>query len=146
MIIEAAVGVVILVVALIVLRAFSKDDLAMYDLPLGQRFVTTDAEASKISQEGLKRINAKLRASAGRSEVMSFKERTRYIRQLMDEFFNYAIITSKISSVMVDTVPSEWVMSPNADPDKRLLYIHGGAFFAGSPKSCLLYTSDAADE
>lgn len=141
MVIETAVGVVLSVGALLVLRAFSKDDFAMYDLPLGQRFVTTDAEASKISKEGLKRINAKLRASAGRSEVMSFKERTGYIRQLMDEFFNYVTIPSKISSVMADTVPSEWVLSPNADPDKRLLYIHGGAFFAGSPKSHRVITS-----
>ena len=141
MVIETAVGVVVSVGALIVLRAFSKDDLAMYDLPLGQRFVTTDAEASKISQEGLKRINSKLRASAGRSEVMSFKERTHYIRKLMDEFFNYVTIPSEISSVMADTVPSEWVLSPNADPDKRLLYIHGGAFFAGSPKSHRVITS-----
>ena len=83
MIIEAAVGLVVLVGVLKVWRAFSKDDLAMYDLPLGQRFVTTDAEASKISQESLKRINAKLRASAGRSKVMSFKERTRFIRCLL---------------------------------------------------------------
>ena len=45
MVIETAVGVVVSVGALIVLRAFSKDDFAMYDLPLGQRFVTTDAEA-----------------------------------------------------------------------------------------------------
>ena len=141
MLTEAAVGVVILVAVLIVLRACGKDDLAMYDLPLGQRFVTTDAEASKISQEGLKRINAKLRASAGRSEVMSFKERTLYIRQLMDEFFNYVAIPSNISSVMAGTVPSEWVVSTDADPDKRLLYIHGGAFFAGSPKSHRIVTS-----
>jgi acetyl esterase/lipase len=141
MLIEALIGVVLLVGAFIVVRALIRDDLAVYDLPLGQRFVIKDAEASKKSEEGLKRINSKLRASAGRYEVMSFRERILYIRQLMDEFFNYVTISSKISSVMADTVPSEWVLSPNADPDKRLLYIHGGAFFAGSPKSHRVITS-----
>ena len=32
-------------------------------------------------------------------------------------------------------VPAEWVMAPNASPERRLLFIHGGAFYVGSPKS-----------
>jgi acetyl esterase/lipase len=32
-------------------------------------------------------------------------------------------------------VPAEWVLAPGADPAKRVLYIHGGAFTMGSPKS-----------
>ncbi|MEJ2604927.1 MAG: alpha/beta hydrolase, partial [Gammaproteobacteria bacterium] len=32
-------------------------------------------------------------------------------------------------------VPAEWVRAPDADPDRRLLYIHGGAFYVGSPAS-----------
>ena len=30
-------------------------------------------------------------------------------------------------------VPCEWVVTPGADPDVRLLYIHGGGFVSGSP-------------
>lgn len=38
----------------------------------------------------------------------------------------------KLSSVNVGDVPCEWVMTPNADPDVRLLYLHGGGFVSGS--------------
>ena len=52
------------------------------------------------------------------------------------------------------------ITTPNSDPEKILLYFHGGAYQVGSPKGyypmlthiaretgfCLLYTSDAADE
>lgn len=30
-------------------------------------------------------------------------------------------------------VPCEWVVTPGADPDVRLLYIHGGGFVSGTP-------------
>ncbi|MEE4302097.1 MAG: alpha/beta hydrolase [Pseudomonadales bacterium] len=32
-------------------------------------------------------------------------------------------------------VPAEWVLAPGADPDRRLLYLHGGAYVVGSPRS-----------
>jgi monoterpene epsilon-lactone hydrolase len=38
-------------------------------------------------------------------------------------------------------VPAEWVLAPGADSAKRLLYIHGGGFIIGSPKSHRTITS-----
>ncbi len=32
----------------------------------------------------------------------------------------------------IDTIPGEWVVAPGADPDLRLLYLHGGGFVSGS--------------
>lgn len=32
-------------------------------------------------------------------------------------------------------VPAEWVIAPGADNNRRVLYIHGGGFVVGSPKS-----------
>lgn len=32
-------------------------------------------------------------------------------------------------------VPAEWVIAPGADASRRILYIHGGGFAVGSPKS-----------
>jgi acetyl esterase/lipase len=38
----------------------------------------------------------------------------------------------KLTKVKVDEVPCEWVMTPSADPDVRLLYLHGGGWVSGS--------------
>jgi len=38
----------------------------------------------------------------------------------------------KLVKVKVDDIPCEWVVAPGADPDLRLLYIHGGGFVSGS--------------
>jgi epsilon-lactone hydrolase len=38
----------------------------------------------------------------------------------------------KLIRLMVDEIPCEWVVAPGADPDVRLLYLHGGGFVSGS--------------
>ena len=40
--------------------------------------------------------------------------------------------TATIAPVDVGGVSGEWVIAEEADPDKRLLYLHGGAFRLGS--------------
>lgn len=39
---------------------------------------------------------------------------------------------TKLIRVKVGEVPCEWVLAPEADPNLRLLYIHGGGFVSGS--------------
>ena len=46
-----------------------------------------------------------------------------------------ADITAAITQVDVDGIPGEWVVAEGADANKRLLYLHGGGFRFGSPKS-----------
>lgn len=38
----------------------------------------------------------------------------------------------KLIRVKVGETPCEWVLAPGADPDLRLLYLHGGGFVSGS--------------
>ena len=38
----------------------------------------------------------------------------------------------QLINVKAGEIPCEWVMAPDADPDVRLLYIHGGGFVSGS--------------
>ncbi len=38
----------------------------------------------------------------------------------------------KCLRLRIDDIPSEWVVAPGADPDLRLLYLHGGGFVSGS--------------
>jgi len=42
-------------------------------------------------------------------------------------------------------VPAEWVIAPGASHSRRLLYIHGGGFIMGSPKSHRTITSKFAE-
>jgi acetyl esterase/lipase len=37
----------------------------------------------------------------------------------------------------IDRMPCEWVVAPGADPDVRLLYLHGGGYVSGSGASYL---------
>jgi len=38
----------------------------------------------------------------------------------------------KLIKVKVGDIPCEWLLAPGADPDVRLLYLHGGGFVSGS--------------
>ena len=39
----------------------------------------------------------------------------------------------RAEQVEVEGIHSEWVLAPDADPDRRILYLHGGTYTAGSP-------------
>ena len=54
-------------------------------------------------------------------------------KQLEDLF--YQDVDAQIIETDVAGVPGEWVLAEGADPDHRLLYLHGGAFRVGSPRS-----------
>jgi len=38
----------------------------------------------------------------------------------------------KLTRFAIDALPCEWVVAPGADPELRLLYLHGGGFVSGS--------------
>ena len=60
------------------------------------------------------------------------KERLAFMRRYMDEMGSTRAYPSTFHSVDAGGVPAEWVLAPEADPDRRVLFIHGGAFMAGS--------------
>lgn len=59
-------------------------------------------------------------------------------RELIESYFSVHPSTHEVDArcVSVDAggVGAEWVIADNADPDKRLLYIHGGSWISGSAK------------
>jgi monoterpene epsilon-lactone hydrolase len=59
----------------------------------------------------------------------------------MDEIFADRVLDVTITPVDCGGVPGEWVLAPGADPARRTLYIHGGAFLMGSPRSHRTLTS-----
>lgn len=48
----------------------------------------------------------------------------------------------QLAKVKVGDVPCEWVVTPGADPDVRLLYLHGGGWVSGSGGNYLPLAAD----
>ena len=44
--------------------------------------------------------------------------------------------------LQIDNIPCEWVLAPGADPDVRLLYLHGGGYVSGSGANYLPLAAD----
>lgn len=57
-------------------------------------------------------------------------------RKLIDQYFCVHPSTSEIhgkwNPVRTDHIPMEWVIADGADPNRRILYIHGGSWVSGS--------------
>jgi acetyl esterase/lipase len=66
---------------------------------------------------------------------VSQKERLVLLRRFMDDMGRNREYCSEFVPVDAAGVPAEWVLAPGADASRRVLYIHGGAFIAGSPLS-----------
>ena len=48
----------------------------------------------------------------------------------------------KCMSSQIDGLRCDWVLAPGADPDLRLLYLHGGGYVSGSPANYLPLAAD----
>ena len=76
---------------------------------------------------------------------LSARDRIQTGRRNIDSVSDGRDYVSKFVAVDAGGVPAEWVIAPGADYSKRLLYIHGGAFMMGSPKSHRTITSKFAE-
>lgn len=57
------------------------------------------------------------------------------LRNYMDTMFADDDTSAEITPVTAAGVRAEWVLASGVDPQRRFLYIHGGAFTMGSPTS-----------
>ena len=110
-------------------------NLSSFDEPSSHR-VTDRTEASPEIAE-VHRILADLRDKTG---SVGSRGRLKRLRKAFDDGFSGAPRTPEALGVRIQEcdaggVPGEWVLAPGADPGRRLLYVHGGAFYVGSPKS-----------
>jgi acetyl esterase/lipase len=63
------------------------------------------------------------------------RARVQTIRGFMDEMGDRRPTTAEFTPVQTSEVRGEWVTAAGGSTSRRILYIHGGAFFAGSPRS-----------
>jgi acetyl esterase/lipase len=105
-------------------------DLSAYDGPVGKRFSRGDV----ASEEALA-VVASLGGMGRVLEATPMRERTAAMRKYMDEIFASRSFDARFIPADAGGVKAEWVLSPGADPMRRTLYIHGGGFIVGSPRS-----------
>ena len=113
------------------------ENLARYD-SLPGHWQPTVREASAQHFEVVNELGALLGVATkgGGNMAAPGKSRLATMRGLMDAMGNDVDLTGiTITPVDAGGVPAEWVMAEGCDPDRRLLYIHGGAWMMGSPQS-----------
>ncbi|MDH5170869.1 MAG: alpha/beta hydrolase [Gammaproteobacteria bacterium] len=120
----------VLLVAAITLFHLRGPDLGRFDAPLGKRFPGTPEPSEEHDA-----VVASLAVSTGPIQRASRRKRLLLIREYMDNMANGLSLAATITPVDAGGVPAEWVIAPGADPSRRVLYIHGGAFMMGSPRS-----------
>lgn len=115
-------------------------DLSAFDAPTGERFGARIGPGSE---------HAAVVASLGRAPALlkdvPRRQHVAVLRRYLDELFPADVPGVGITPADAGGVPAEWVHGPGADPARRVLYIHGGAFMMGSPKSHRRLTAKFAE-
>ena len=66
------------------------------------------------------------------SAVVDIEESRRLLNRFGDLHPSVRDFEAEVLPTRIDNVPCEWLLAPGADPDRRLLFIHGGGWTSGS--------------
>lgn len=120
-----AVAIVVLFVGA-TLILFRLEDMSHYD---SQDFMVRERTPSEANREVLVRVKELERAPRG----YKGKARLLALRRHMDGMSEGLQLASEFRQH--DDPKGEWVIAPGVDTRRRVLYIHGGAWALGSPRS-----------
>ena len=125
-----AVLITLIVLYLIAVYHLSGPDLSIYDRPAWEEFDdhSEDQEATNRFLAVLKNVRKSVKRSRSLSGGL------RIVRDFADNLSSDLETDTEFESVVANGVPCEWAIPKNADPTKRVLFLHGGAFLFGSPK------------
>lgn len=121
-----------LALTVLALIAFSflvlrKEDLSYLDQPI-------PSHSPRPPSDALRNAMSPVDEFAGQSSIRG-KARVRAIREFMDTMGAQREYACEFKTVNTPEVKGEWVLAPDFDAKRRILYLHGGAFIAGSPLS-----------
>ncbi len=85
--------------------------------------------------EGHHEVVASLQEMASAMAGGTRKSRLYALRDYLDAASDDKDFVSEFRPVHEGSLRGEWVLAPGINSNRRLLYIHGGAWIAGSPKS-----------
>lgn len=130
-----AVAAVLVLVWLLVRVLLLPPSHARYDTP--REFRATDREAASDENEavlaGLKKMQDTIAEQPRRQQLAAM--RSAFDLGVAGVPTNESEIDAVIKPVDEAEVTGEWLLGDGVDPDRRLLYIHGGGFYIGSARS-----------
>jgi len=109
-------------------------DLTSYDHPVDPEGFESFSSPGGPSQEH-RQASREIQAMGGQVKGMSRKEMLQFTRDFMEDVPRGKEFNCEFVAVDAGGVRAEWVLAPGIDGSRRVLYIHGGAFIAGSPNS-----------
>ncbi|WP_417515069.1 alpha/beta hydrolase [Marinobacter sp.] len=94
-------------------------------------------EATSLQQqtEARQHVLEKIKGMHTATDGVRGRARIRALRHYMDTMNDDLTFVSKIRPSDSGAPKGEWVIAPESHPNRRILYIHGGSWIAGSPKS-----------
>jgi len=133
---------------LVVLWAVTRFYLAGEDLSRYDRVALdasmSDAPPSEGHHEAVAAIR-EMNASGGGLSASGSRAGLTALREAIDAMGDRATLEDvEIRPTDAAGVPGEWILAPGADVRRRFLYIHGGAFMIGSPRSHRPITTELA--
>jgi epsilon-lactone hydrolase len=111
-------------------------DMSAFDRPTGERMSGNAPPSPELGA-----VVASLGGIRGVLQGVPMRQHNAVLRKYMDGLFVDRELGVRAVPVDAGGVPAEWVLAPGADPRRRTLYIHGGAFVMGSPRSHRTLTS-----
>jgi len=105
-------------------------DLSPYDSPPGQSFDLGHEPSDEHDA-----VVASFDVGIGPVQRAPRSKRLALMREYMDSISETQDYHATFTAVDAGGVKAEWVQAPGANSRRRVLYIHGGAFVMGSPKS-----------
>lgn len=116
------------------------EDLSAFDEPIDdprtERFSTGPEPSAQ-----LRAVEASLATLGQALRGTSRRQRIAALRRHIDSAFADRAFDATFTPVDCAGVPGEWVLAPGADASRRTLYLHGGGFIIGSPRSHRTLTS-----
>jgi len=129
-----AVLLIIIALWLVAILFLRGEDLGQYDRDDDSGAVRSFAGKNGPSKEHGKCV-ASIREFGKQARRISKQERLGSVRRYMESMSEGREFAGDFVPVDAGGVPAEWVLAPGSDASKRVLYIHGGAFIAGSHRS-----------
>lgn len=113
-----------------IIHLFGGADHSDFDTPRPE-LIAPEVQES-VEHQNISKLITKEREHAPK---LGRKESLAHMRRQMDQRGLAKRINARVEPVKHDAIRGEWIIANGASTNRRLLYIHGGAYMVGSPKS-----------